>query len=191
MIPSKDSVCEKSFRGGVSHLLLRPSSTFSGELDPMGFASNHALDGKAAIHRHLESLHKLTDADRELLTLTLVDPVAHRSGDEIIAINGLLDAPVFVLSGWIARMVALPDGRRQILDFYIPGDVAGYCSRAEARAKAPYVCLTNATTVSAAPFLARVKSLPEQFPSLVRALAALEEEIERRLIDQVVRTGRM
>src|ERR1051325_1753089 len=100
----------------------------------MSYAIGHALDGKAAVQRHLESLIKLSDADRELLAVALVDTIAHHAGDEIIAGNSHLDAPVFVLSGWVARVVTLPDGRRQILDFYIPGDVAGYCSRAGARA---------------------------------------------------------
>lgn len=157
----------------------------------MSFSLNHTLDGKAAVQRHLESLAKLSDTSRDLLALTLGEPVARHAGDEMITSDGNLDSPVFVISGWLCRAVTLPDGRRQILDFYIPGDLAGYCSRQGARAQAPYVCLTSAATVNAGPLLARVKASPEQYPDLSRALAAIEEEIEQRLIDQIVRTGRM
>jgi len=157
----------------------------------VSIVTSHLPEGRAAVQRHLEAQAKLTDADRDALRLTLADVTSHMAGDEIIAKDVPLDTPRFVLSGWLCRAVTLPDGRRQILDFYIPGDLAGHSSRAGARAKAPYVCLTNAVTASAAPLAARLKEHPDAYSGLSRALAALEDEIEKRLLDQIVRTGRM
>ena len=157
----------------------------------MSLVASHLPEGRAAVQRHLETLAKLGDSDREALRLTLADVTSHAAGDQIIANDVPLDTPRFVLSGWLCRAVTLPDGRRQILDFYIPGDLAGYSSRPGARAQASYVCLTNVVTASAAPLVARLRERADAHSGLGRALAALEEEIEKRLLDQIVRTGRM
>src|SRR5262249_980619 len=34
-------------------------------------------------------------------------------------------AVCLILEGWLVRSVMLPDGRRQILDFLVPGDIVG------------------------------------------------------------------
>jgi CRP-like cAMP-binding protein len=87
--------------------------------------------------------------------------------------------------------VNLPDGRRQILDFYIPGELAGYSSRPTASVKAAYVCLTNVIAVGAADLVARTQRRPARYPGLAAAWHAIEDEYESRLVDQIVRLGSM
>jgi len=148
-------------------------------------------DGQSAILRNLEAATRLFDSDREILASALGPSVSHHAGHELIAAGALLDSPAFLLSGWVCRSVSLPDGRRQILDFYIAGDLVGYCSRPSSRAKASYVCLTNATCASATELVARTHDQPQRYPGLSAAWRAIEDEVEQRLIDQIVCTGRM
>src|SRR5260370_8749428 len=115
----------------------------------MSVAHQHLADGKATILRHFESLVKLSEEERDLLSLVLAETGNHRAGDELFACDAALDTPKFVVSGWACRAATLPHGRRQILDFYIPGDLAPYSSRTRARAKAAYVCLTNLVPMTA------------------------------------------
>ena len=157
----------------------------------MSLSFNHLPDGKAAVQSHLGSLASLTADERGFLSLALSDSMGRHAGDEFIATDSVLDEPSFILSGWACRAASLPDGRRQILDFYIPGDLAGYCSRPGARARAPYVCLTNAVTANAGQFARRVREQQERYPGLVKALCAVEDEVEQRVLDQIVRIGRM
>jgi CRP-like cAMP-binding protein len=145
----------------------------------------------AAVLRHLTALVKLSEAESELVSAGLGRVVSHEANHELIALDAVLEHPRFVLSGWICAVRTLHDGRRQILDLYLPGDLIGYCSRPGARAMASYVCLTHAVCADASELAGRAHAHPAQHPGLAAAFHALEEETERRLIDQLVRNGRM
>ena len=147
--------------------------------------------GKDAVLKHLEMLASLSDADRDLLIIALGAPVQLCAGQQVVPQNALLDNPVFILSGWVCRAVTLADGRRQILDFYVPGDLVGFSTNPNARAEATYLCLTDVVTSSAREMIARVRRESGHYTALAAALASIEREIERNLLDQIVRLGRM
>jgi CRP-like cAMP-binding protein len=153
--------------------------------------TNSIADGKLAIVSHLESLSPLSDNDRELLASATGPSVTWRAGHELIACDALLDEPVFVVSGWVGRIVNLSDGRRQVVAFYIPGDLVGFSSRPDARARASHVCLTNVVTASAREVIRHIRHEPFRYSALAVALNAVEDEINKGLIDQIVRVGRM
>jgi len=153
--------------------------------------SKRIADGKAAIFGRLESVARLFDTDREAITSLPLSLVERAAGQELQAVDTPLNEPRFVLSGWICRCVTLQDGRRQILDFYIAGDLVGYSSRPGTRAKASYQCLTDALCIDAADLIARTQGQPLRYPGLAAAWLTIEDEIEQRLMDQVVRNGRM
>ncbi|MBV9330631.1 MAG: Crp/Fnr family transcriptional regulator, partial [Alphaproteobacteria bacterium] len=123
----------------------------------------------------------------EALEAACATPVSFRAGKEVVAASASLDEPWFVLEGWLCRQITLPDGRRQILDFAIPGDLVGYSSRSGARAAASSVCLTDAVLAEAKDVVSRVETLP----GLLAALRATEHESEAGLIAQLARNGRM
>lgn len=99
--------------------------------------------------------------------------------------------PRFIISGWAARARHLPDGRRQIVGFILPGEGLGLCERPQPLALCPVVALTAVTTVEAGDVArAAFGSGVERRTDLRAALhlsAALEEH---HLIDQAVRLGR-
>jgi CRP-like cAMP-binding protein len=74
---------------------------------------------------HLESFTRLSEGDQEAIaqvSRTVVDVPARRDavreGDRARSVH-------LILSGWGCQYKALPDGRRQIVGFLLPGDFSG------------------------------------------------------------------
>ncbi len=78
----------------------------------------------APLELHLEAFAKLSAADRQLLDRMLAKNVREvearrdviREGEKPRAVN-------VVLEGWGCRYKQLPDGRRQVVSFFLPGDL--------------------------------------------------------------------
>src|SRR5215471_11541703 len=87
-------------------------------------------------------LAPISDSERAYLFSQLEKKRRHEAGHELIKQGQRLDGPLLLLRGWICQAALLPDGRRQVLDFYLPGNLVGFCSRPGARAKATYLALT-------------------------------------------------
>lgn len=76
------------------------------------------------LERHLDAYAKLSQLDRQLLDRTLAKNVRHldarrdliREGEKPRGVN-------VVLEGWACRYKQLPDGRRQVVSFFLPGDL--------------------------------------------------------------------
>lgn len=148
-------------------------------------------EGKAAVLRRVEAAAKLSDEDRAAVAYLLGVPTDHPHGHELISPGTTSVQPFFVLAGWVCRAVGLPDGRRQIVDFYIPGDLAAHFSRSVVTVSASYVCLTSAIVASASDVIARAREQASQHPGLFTAFAAIEDEVEHHVIEQAVRLGSM
>jgi CRP-like cAMP-binding protein len=132
-------------------------------------------------------LAPITDVERSYLFSQLEKKRRHEAGHELIKQDQRLDGPIILLRGWICLAALLPDGRRQILDFYLPGSLVGFCSRPGARAKATYLSLTPVEIASVPGFC----HLDEgKYDRLLQALFSVEEECEQRLCNQVTRNGR-
>ncbi len=93
-----------------------------------------------------------------------------------------------LLSGWACRQRMLPDGRRQIINLIVPGDIIGPRQRPAIPAASATVALTDVETSDASNLLAAAEQ--QDYPGLRKALhaaAALEEFFSR---EQIVRLGR-
>jgi CRP-like cAMP-binding protein len=94
-----------------------------------------------------------------------------------------------VLEGWLVRSLTLPDGRRQIVDFLLPGDIAGCFARGD---DAGIEEVTNLTAARVAPLPAeRLIALREESCHLAFALIAASASGYDRLMDQVLRLGQL
>ncbi len=129
--------------------------------------------------------------ESELLSGCLSRHVSCEAGHEFISSANALEHPKFILSGWMGRTKHLADGRRQIIDLYLPGDPTGFGLWIEASAQACYACLTQVRYADASTLTRRVAASPNLYPGLALALQQMEHEIQTRLIDQIMRTGRM
>jgi CRP-like cAMP-binding protein len=92
-----------------------------------------------------------------------------------------------IVSGWGCESRILPDGRRQIFSFMLPGDVVDLtrCSQVGRRS---FMSLTRLEIVDAAVLLAAETGDSE---ALAETLAKSVERMEDRLFDHMVRIGRL
>ncbi|HUZ12206.1 MAG TPA: Crp/Fnr family transcriptional regulator [Caulobacteraceae bacterium] len=144
---------------------------------------NGAFD---ALGARLSALATLTAADRFLIASLAAQRQAQPAGAEICGDGRRM--PRLMLSGWACRQRELPDGRRQIFEFILPGDLIWPGPRQRPLALAVTVALTSVATADARA-LAAVAAEPQHagLMAAIETSAALEEIF---LLDHLVRIGR-
>lgn len=139
----------------------------------------------AALHR-LSALSPLTQEDRRRLhqaegDLTFVQP--HR---DLIREGEPISGPRVIVDGWAYRALLVPDGRRQIIDIVVPGELIGMCTRRNPVAVATTTALTRVTTCPAP--IAESDDISSGLKQAYAIGAALEEAYFCR---HIRRLGRM
>lgn len=118
----------------------------------------------------------------ELLEAAAEKPTMLPARRELLTLGRKIPSPLLILDGWAARVQIVPDGRRQLISFVLPGDIVGNCGFESARAASTVVGLTAVT----------VCPLPQaSTPRLERAYAISRALDEAHLMGQVVRLGRL
>lgn len=86
-----------------------------------------------ALTRKLAGFTILDDADREAIAALSLAQRSYRAGEDLVQ-EGAHPECVFLLTeGWACRYKMLPDGRRQILAYMLPGDTCDIFNFAIAR----------------------------------------------------------
>lgn len=99
------------------------------------------------------------------------------------------DAGYVVLEGWLIRSITLPDGRRQIIDFLLPGDVV---CRFRAHRETGVEHVRNLTAARVAVISEeRLGKLLEERCHLAFAFLCAAARTSERLKDHVLRLGRL
>ena len=137
--------------------------------------------------RRLRALSALSDVEQALLRGVGDRRSSHAAGDLLADVGALEARPRFIFSGWACRQRILPDGRRQIFSFLLPGDSISIVGRSH-RELCAVVALTNVETGDARAVVEAADS--GRAPGLAQALAALEAQEQTLLLDHVVRLGR-
>jgi CRP-like cAMP-binding protein len=136
-------------------------------------------------------LAALAPLSREELALVrgldgISESAAH--GREIVAEDAVLVRPLVILDGWGARQRVLPDGRRQIFGFLLPGDAIGLGREPTALEASPTVALTRMSLLAVPALRAAVAD--ERWPGLAKAVRQAAWQDEARLVDHITRIGR-
>ena len=97
--------------------------------------------------------------------------------------------PRHLVDGWAARLRHLTDGRRQIFDLVLPGEGLGLHIDSRPLAHTDVIALTPVRLADAGPLL-QAATL-DRFKELRPALQAQADEEARRMLDQIVRLGRL
>jgi CRP-like cAMP-binding protein len=114
----------------------------------------------------------------------------HRANVRLMSEGDPLDNPRLVRSGWACRVRLLRDGRRQILNYYLPGDIMGFSSEPAPKALSSYMSLTRLMTVDLGDMRSLVIERPSEFPDLVAACRRMKVNEEYYLLSQIMRIGR-
>lgn len=134
------------------------------------------------------SLRCLDSVDHDALSRLLSRQRAADKG-KLLVVEGSLNDRIFILTcGWGMRYKSLPDGRRQILNFLLPGDIEGFFGLLSRTAACGVEALTPVTLHNIRSD--RLLDTMRQAPQLAFALSWLAGQAERRLDEQILRIGR-
>lgn len=141
-----------------------------------------------ALVARLSYYSDLGDGDRaQLLALGgKVRPFAANS--EIISAGEPMDAVLVMREGWAARFKELEDGRRQILNILLPGDIFDLQVLVAAEADHGVVTVTQGSVYAIAP--QAVRDLLAGSGALTTAFWWTQVQEEAFLREQIVRNGR-
>jgi CRP-like cAMP-binding protein len=179
----------RSIAGGARKPALLPV------VEPLAVSRLPALDPEhpdqaELIIRRLSQCADLAPEEVELLRSLSETPERLPAGTELIAQGERLEHPRLLLAGWACRQRYLSDGRRQIFDFILPGDLYGLCLRPQAVALCNAVTLTRATVSNASALGDAVITHPDAYPGLTTATLMSASTDEAYLLNQMVRIGR-
>lgn len=124
------------------------------------------------------------------LIANLSDIQTVRAGAEIVGERDPAPRPRFLVLGWAARVRWLPDGRRQLINFILPGDGIGICLRPSPLALSTTIALTAVQLAEAAAVQKAAVGADPRWSALrdlIHVSAGLEETL---LLNQIVRLGR-
>lgn len=140
--------------------------------------------------RRLRSLAPLSEREAALVMNLGLHRQTNAPGAELYAQGAGMGRPKVLLSGWAARCRVLPDGRRQIFTFVLPGDAIGLGWRSEPYALSATIGLTKTLTADASLLAEAVYERPAEFEGLTAAANAAAALEETSLLDHIVRLGR-
>ena len=137
----------------------------------------------AAAIRRLSALTPLDQADLARLDTAAEHAQTYPLRHTFQTIGRPMADPLLLLQGWAARVRILPDGRRQFMSFYLPGDIIGTAHHARPIAPATVVAITEcvACPAPAAP----------AGSGLAQAYAVGEALDQAYLLGHVVQLGRL
>lgn len=135
----------------------------------------------------LNALSRL-GAGSEALIMGLTHISRHAAGMELVR-EREPPVPRFIVEGWAARVRWLPDGRRQIITFILPGDGIGLCTRSQPLGLCPVVALTDGLTLDGRAVASALGAAggPSDLADAFHVSASLDDAA---MMDQVVRLGR-
>jgi CRP-like cAMP-binding protein len=140
--------------------------------------------------RRMSKLAELSPRER-----ALIESIAQRredvpAGTELIREGEALNSPRLLMAGWACRFRTLPDGRRQIFEFILPGDIYGLCLRPQAIALTTSLALTPVVVADAAALDTAITTDAASYQGLTQACYATASLDEAYLLNQLMRVGR-
>lgn len=154
-----------------------------------GLGMDAAAQADLLLHR-LARFADLSPNEATLLRGLAAKTEDFAAGTELVAEGQTLDNPRLLLSGWACRFRMLPDGRRQIFEFILPGDIYGLCLRPQAIALTTAIALTPVTIADASALGDAIVNKAVEYPGITAALHSTASLEEAYLLNQLMRVGR-
>lgn len=138
--------------------------------------------------RKLRIFTALSDREIAWLDTTMAEIKTVGPGVELVRPESVSNQVYVLQAGWAYRYKTLPDGRRQVLNFVLPGDFIGMRAHFFGIADHSIVSLTDATISTFSAF--DIANLFQDFPKLAAAITWSAAREEAMLAEHVVRLGR-
>jgi len=149
---------------------------------------NAVTDARAGPLEHkLQSFAPLQTADLEAVRACHDDLRTTPAGMDVAPPGAGPDVVRLVVSGWAARARVLRDGRRQLVQIFLPGDLIGL----RLLPGSSVIALTPVRTADAAPLATALKARNGAHAGLRVAWERLEALRQQQLLDHLVRLGRL
>jgi len=139
----------------------------------------------------LRSLVSLTEKEERFIETLQSDLHAISMGTQLYREGEATVRPWIVAAGWACRMRALPDGRRQIVSFFLPGDTIGIGELQHPVAQCTILAITDLELLGAQRLVDAMNGRDDAMPNIIEAFA--KEPIRRRAqqLDHILRLGRL
>ncbi|MEH3159709.1 MAG: Crp/Fnr family transcriptional regulator [Sphingomonas taxi] len=131
----------------------------------------------------LTRLAHFTPADEITLAYAMSQARIVRARRELQSDGRPITEPQLIVDGWAARIRLMPDGRRQIMSFLLPGDLIGLCHQPAPVAISTVIALTEITVCT--------PPSPCESPTFAEAYATSEALDEAYLLAHITRLGQM
>lgn len=143
---------------------------------------------ETALHRRLRSLNYLREDDFHALDELLRHHEEASPGDLVVMEDQDMNRTWVLLEGWVFRYKSFEDGRRQVLNYMLPGDIIGLYSVMLRRSDYGVEAITP---VSLAVFSStELIDALSHTPRLLLAMSWIAGQGERMLDEQIARVGR-
>lgn len=139
------------------------------------------------VFRKLRSLARLSDSEETLIRALSDRRERYSPGEELLAEGEPTRRARLVVSGWAASQRVLPDGRRQIFHFILPGDLLGYAPRPCPSSQCSLTALTSLETIDAELVVDAAET--GRAPGLAQALVGYQLQESQLVLDHMVRLG--
>lgn len=139
--------------------------------------------------RVLSAMTTLSQEEQALVSRLCLYRETVQAGSEFSR-EGEAMPPRLIVSGWACRQRSLPDGRRQIFGFLLPGDTVGLSLAGRLLDELPTVAVTRVECVDALMLREILSVQDERHARLQNALTIMRRYQENCLLDHIVRLGR-
>lgn len=143
---------------------------------------------ETALHYRLRALNYLDDEDFASLDALLHRREEASPGELIVMEDQEMNRTWVPLDGWAFRYKSFADGRRQVLNYMLPGDIIGLFSVMLRRSDYGVEAITP-MSLAVFPAAALIEALAHR-PRLLLALSWIAGQGERMLDEQIARVGR-
>jgi CRP-like cAMP-binding protein len=153
--------------------------------------SDHAADAIESALATLARPARLSTAEIGLVRSLIGHVEVHEAGSDLTCRDVRHPRRRLMLEGWACRHHLLADGRRQILQFVLPGELIGFSAAAPTPLdRGPVLALTRVVWADGAALFNAVGGMPAGLSGLAAAITRAEKIDQVRLIDHIVRLGR-
>jgi CRP-like cAMP-binding protein len=141
-----------------------------------------------ALLKRLRFYSDMTDADEAVLAQLAGQTREHLRGSEIVSAGQMMASTLIMRKGWAVRYKTLEDGRRQILNVLLPGDIFDLQVLVAAEADHSVMAVTDVSVFSVPP--SAMRKMLVGSGALTMAFWWTQVQEEAFLREQIVRNGR-